>query len=67
MSDLNAGVLRLLEQCDREDENAENKRYLFTSEIRYLLGVGPAPTYDGLRRALKDAVPAPPADAPEKG
>lgn len=54
---LDEGIRRLLEQCDREDTNPNPKdRYLYTSEIRVLLGVGPGPDYSTLLKAIEDAV-----------
>lgn len=43
----------LLERCDREDANAApDRRFLYTSEIRWLLGVGPGPDYSKLEKLV---------------
>lgn len=52
MTTLDEGLRRLLEQCDKEDRNPPGRRFLYTAEIRMLLGVGPGPDY----RALSEAV-----------
>lgn len=50
---LDEGIRRLLEQCDKEDKNNRpERRFLYTSEIRHLLGVGPGPDYSGLADAI---------------
>lgn len=54
---LDEGIRRLLEQCDREDTNPNPKdRYLYTDEIRYLLGVGPGPDYSALEKAVNKII-----------
>lgn len=51
--DLIAGVLRLLEQCDREDTNPEGgQRFLYTREIRNLLGLPADQTHEQLAELL---------------
>jgi hypothetical protein len=55
---LDEGVARLLEQCDREDANTSERRFLYTSEIRMLLGVGPGPDWSGLKSQVDNAISA---------
>ncbi|MFJ2029450.1 hypothetical protein [Streptosporangium sp. NPDC087985] len=48
----------LLEQCDREDKNPDpDRRFLYVSEIRYLLGVGPGPDYSELEKLVTEDRP----------
>lgn len=55
---LEEGVARLLEQCDREDQGPAERRYLYTAEIRYLLGVGEPPSYEQLKKAILLSCPS---------
>lgn len=51
-------IERLLEQYDREDKhNPPDRRFLYTSEIRYLLGVGPGPDYSELEKLVNGEQP----------
>lgn len=52
--DLSDVVLRLLERCDIEDNNPPQRRFLYTAEIRHLLGVGDPPSYDGLTAVVNE-------------
>lgn len=46
-------VRTLLDQCEREDTNPDpGRRFLYTSEIRKLLGVGFGPDYSELAREI---------------
>ncbi len=51
---LDEGLRRLLEQCDKEDTNPNpDRRFLYTCEIRMLLGLGPGPDYGALEKVVK--------------
>lgn len=54
MIPLEQAIARLLERCDTEDANPDPRmRYLYTDEIRYLLGIGDPPHYGDLREAIR--------------
>lgn len=53
--DLSDVVLRLLERCDIEDNNPPERRFLYTSEIRQLLGVDDCPDYSALADKVRRA------------
>lgn len=47
-------VRSLLEQCEREDTNLPDRRFLFTEEIRRLLGLGFGPDFSKLAEAIEE-------------
>lgn len=48
------GIESLLAQCDREDRNEPDRRFLYTSEIRALLFGWATADYSGLSDAIRN-------------